>query len=188
MGLRQEELAAKSGVSKQSIGRFERGERSPKIQAAEKLAAVLAVDPQWLLFGTGKAPPGLGSGDRRVGDESQVELVPVLSNRGSAESWPITAAERGAIGGEVRAVVVEDDAMSPLYGPGDLVFFDASDTDYADGLRVIRLGDRILVRRLQLTQKGARILGESAAYAPLEVKREDFVVLGRVARAWKRGP
>lgn len=39
--LTQAELAAKTGISRVSVTRYETGERSPSIKAAQKLAAAL---------------------------------------------------------------------------------------------------------------------------------------------------
>ena len=49
-GLTQSELAAKLGIPYQSIGQWERGLRSPKIETLQKIAEALGVEP-WELMG-----------------------------------------------------------------------------------------------------------------------------------------
>lgn len=49
-GLTQSELAEKLGIPYQSIGQWERGLRSPKIETLQKIAEALGVEP-WQLMG-----------------------------------------------------------------------------------------------------------------------------------------
>lgn len=49
-GLTQSELAEKLGIPYQSIGQWERGLRSPKIETLQKIAEALGVEP-WELMG-----------------------------------------------------------------------------------------------------------------------------------------
>lgn len=53
LGLTQDQLADRAGVSASSITAWERGINIPTATGVTKLADVLAVDVQWLLVGTG---------------------------------------------------------------------------------------------------------------------------------------
>jgi len=50
-GLSQSELAAKAGSNKQTISRYERGERDPTVATVNKLAAALQITVTELLNG-----------------------------------------------------------------------------------------------------------------------------------------
>lgn len=50
-GITQAELANKLGIAYQSIGQWERGLRTPKIETLRKIAEVLGMDVNWLMNG-----------------------------------------------------------------------------------------------------------------------------------------
>lgn len=49
-GLSQEQLAGEAGIAMRHVGRIERGESSPTVDALGKLASVLEVHPSELLM------------------------------------------------------------------------------------------------------------------------------------------
>jgi SOS-response transcriptional repressor LexA len=51
LGLTQEELARKLGVTRSAVAHYVQGTRHPPLKQMVKLAAVLNVDPAWLQFG-----------------------------------------------------------------------------------------------------------------------------------------
>jgi transcriptional regulator with XRE-family HTH domain len=51
-GISQEELAAKLGTKGPAIGRYERDEMKPSIEAATKMAKILGVSLDWLVGNT----------------------------------------------------------------------------------------------------------------------------------------
>ena len=48
-GLTQEEVAERAGLNRNYVGMLEREENSPTVDMLEKLAAVLQVEPEFLL-------------------------------------------------------------------------------------------------------------------------------------------
>lgn len=51
-------LARAMGVSEVTVGRWERGEKEPGLERFARLAAVLGVTPEWLVFGAGERSSG----------------------------------------------------------------------------------------------------------------------------------
>jgi len=56
--LSQEEFAAQLAVHKNTIGKYERGERQPEAEVLARLRSELGVDVNWLLTGEGAMRPG----------------------------------------------------------------------------------------------------------------------------------
>jgi len=54
----QPEFALQLGVSKNTIGHYERGERRPEAEVLTRMREVLGVDINWLLTGEGEMRPG----------------------------------------------------------------------------------------------------------------------------------
>jgi transcriptional regulator with XRE-family HTH domain len=66
-GVLQEEFAKKISISKSSVGRFEREERSPDIEDLNKiLTAYPEINPAWLLTGEGQVKKELGNINERI--------------------------------------------------------------------------------------------------------------------------
>jgi len=56
--LSQDEFATRLGVHKNTIGKYERGERQPEAEILSRLRSELGVDVNWLLTGEGEMRPG----------------------------------------------------------------------------------------------------------------------------------
>jgi transcriptional regulator with XRE-family HTH domain len=105
--LSQAELARRIGRHQTAIGPYERDEYMPSRDVVEKLAAALATSPEYLQFG--RTPyrsslPRLGRLDG-AGQLSPAGRAPTLA----------LAEER------LLALVVDDDAMLPVFRPGQTV-------------------------------------------------------------------
>src|SRR3990167_8203680 len=55
LGMTQEMLAGKMGVTRGAITHYLAGRRMPPLKQFQKLAAILKADPAWLQFGTARA-------------------------------------------------------------------------------------------------------------------------------------
>lgn len=151
-GLSRAQVAERSGYSLSGIGALENGQNNILPDAASKLAPIVNVSPEWLLYGREAAkPPG-----RR--------LVPVVGyvGAGSAAHYYATADERGEMveapdGSSAATVAAEIRGVS--LGPaldGWLVFYDDARSpvtpDLFGQLCVVGLpDDRILVKVLRYT-------------------------------------
>ena len=86
----------------------------------------------------------------------------------------------------LSAILVAGDSMEPLLRDGDEILVDRTPRPMRDGIHVVRVGDALLVKRVQTGVPGRLIL-ESAnpAYRPIELDLREVEVIGRVV--WKSG-
>jgi phage repressor protein C with HTH and peptisase S24 domain len=94
--------------------------------------------------------------------------------------------EQGFEAGQLSAIRVSGDSMEPLLRDGDEVLVDERPRPFRDGVHVVRLDDRLLVKRV--TSQGAgrySLLSQNLAYPPLTVSGEEMEIIGRVV--WKSG-
>ena len=86
----------------------------------------------------------------------------------------------------LSAIQVAGDSMEPLLRDGDEILVDRSPRPLRDGIHVVRVGEALLVKRVQTGVPGRLIL-ESAnpAYRPIELDPREIEVIGRVV--WKSG-
>ncbi|MFM5930045.1 MAG: helix-turn-helix transcriptional regulator [Novosphingobium sp.] len=88
--------------------------------------------------------------------------------------------------GQLSAISVVGDSMEPVLRDGDDILVDQRPRPLHDGIHVVRVGESLLVKRVQ-TGAGGRIVLESAnpAYRPIELSADEVQVIGRVV--WKGG-
>ena len=86
----------------------------------------------------------------------------------------------------LSAIVVAGDSMEPLLRDGDEILVDRTPRPLRDGIHVVRVGEALLVKRVQTGVPGRLILeSQNPAYRPIEVEPSEVEVLGRVV--WKSG-
>ena len=86
----------------------------------------------------------------------------------------------------LSAIAVEGDSMDPLLRDGDEILVDASPRPLRDGVHVVRVGDALLVKRLEVAGPGVIVLKSvNHAYDPVELAPAEIEVVGRVV--WKAG-
>jgi phage repressor protein C with HTH and peptisase S24 domain len=69
---------------------------------------------------------------------------------------------------------------------GDEILVDRTLRPLRDGIHVVRAGDALLVKRVELGRPGViTLVSDNPAYRPLELPPEDVEVIGRVV--WKSG-
>ncbi len=86
----------------------------------------------------------------------------------------------------LSAIAVAGDSMEPLLRDGDEILVDRTPRPLRDGIHVIRVGDALMVKRLQSGLPGLLVLeSENPAYRSIELPPEDVTVIGRVV--WKSG-
>lgn len=86
----------------------------------------------------------------------------------------------------LSAIAVAGDSMEPLLRDGDEILVDRTPRPLRDGVHVVRVGETLLVKRVQTGIPGRLVL-ESAnpAYRPIELDPGEVEVIGRVV--WKSG-
>jgi phage repressor protein C with HTH and peptisase S24 domain len=76
--------------------------------------------------------------------------------------------------------------MEATLRDGDEILVDRTQRAWRDGIHVVRSGDALLVKRLDLSRPGTvTLLSDNKAYAPVELPAGDVEVIGRVV--WKSG-
>lgn len=88
---------------------------------------------------------------------------------------------------------IEGDSMEPSLRPGDVVLVDRTHiAPKRDGIYVIRMGDSLLVKRLQrLPNHRLKVTSDNPAYEPFEISLDfdldnEFEVIGRVIWSGRR--
>jgi len=94
--------------------------------------------------------------------------------------------EQGFDAACLSAIRVSGDSMEPLLRDGDEVLVDERTSPFRDGIYVVRLDERLLVKRVA-AQGGGRysLLSQNLAYPPIVVGADDIEIVGRVV--WKSG-
>lgn len=88
--------------------------------------------------------------------------------------------------GMLSAISVAGDSMEPLLRDGDEILVDRAPRALRDGIHVVRVGDTLLVKRVQTGIPGKIVLESvNIAYRPIELAAGEVQVIGRVV--WKSG-
>ena len=94
--------------------------------------------------------------------------------------------EQGLEGRMLSAIRVEGDSMEGTLRDGDEILVDRSPRPLRDGIHVVRTGEVLLVKRIDLGQPGlVTLVSDNPAYRPIALPPEDVEVIGRVV--WKSG-
>ncbi|MDE2435293.1 MAG: LexA family transcriptional regulator [Sphingomonadales bacterium] len=94
--------------------------------------------------------------------------------------------EQGLDPAHLSAIRVEGDSMEGTLRDGDEILVDRTPRPLRDGIHVVRAGDALLVKRLDIAQPGKVVLvSDNPAYRPIELLPEEVQVVGRVV--WKSG-
>ncbi|MDE2302006.1 MAG: transcriptional regulator [Sphingomonadales bacterium] len=87
---------------------------------------------------------------------------------------------------QLSAILVTGDSMEPLLRDGDEILVDRSPRPLGNGIYVIRVGEALMVKRLDVAQPGRiGLISDNAVYPPLWLAPEEVAVTGRVV--WKSG-
>ena len=76
--------------------------------------------------------------------------------------------------------------MQPVLANGDEVLVDRAPRPPREGVHVVRVGDALLVKRLDFGRPGrVTLTSANPIYPPQDLPREDVTIIGRVV--WKSG-
>ena len=169
------------------------------------------VNPEWLLKGVGPPYPG-GGGWREATVSTNVDdryvLLPLYNVAGGAgegnsvdteEVEDLLAFKQDWITRELRAspdnlslIYVQGESMMPTLNPGDVIRIERNlQRNTSDGIYVIRMGEALLIKRLQFLPEGEiNVTSDNEAYQPYRVSlnndAESFDIIGRVVWAGRR--
>ena len=193
----------------------------PTADLLSAVASHTDVSPDWLLSGDGPTYRGggmvqgtaIGGRNTAIGaDSSQMDaqyvLLPLYGVQGSAgegrhvgeeEVEDLLAFKRDWITRELRSspddlslIYVQGESMAPTLSPGDVILVERNQNyTISDGIYVIRMGDALLVKRLQFLPEGElNVSSDNPSYHPFRVRlreeMEDFGIIGRVLWAGRR--
>ncbi len=212
MGMSQRAIAERIGISLKMISRYEGDKSVPSGDVLAKLAAIGA-DVLYILTGKRADGPPARAGDEPVGRASArhaFAYLPLYGIEASAGYGTPVEHERvrewlafrtdwlrrefGITSPEaLQLVMVTGDSMEPTLHEGDVVMIDLREHARTprEGLFVVRIGDGVMVKRLQWAGKGRlRLTSDNPAYDPIEVAlndpSEDVAIIGRVVWIAKR--
>lgn len=94
--------------------------------------------------------------------------------------------EQGLSPSMLSAIRVEGDSMEATLRDGDEILVDRTPRPLRDGIHVVRTGDALLVKRLDLGRPGViALVSDNPAYGRIELRPDEVEVIGRVV--WKSG-
>lgn len=86
----------------------------------------------------------------------------------------------------LSAIRVEGDSMEGTLRDGDEILVDRSPRPLRDGIHVVRAGEALLVKRIDLGRPGIiTLVSDNPAYQPIALSPGEVEVIGRVV--WKSG-
>lgn len=155
-GIDESELGAPEDISSASPGKAPRGDW---------------VDVPRLALGASAGPGAVAIEERQVGAFR------------FAMRW---LREQGLDPAMLSAIRVEGDSMETTLRDGDEILVDRTPRPLRDGIHVVRTGDALLVKRLDLAVPGKfALVSDNPAYRTIELAPDDVEVIGRVV--WKSG-
>ena len=195
-GLTHEQVAQALGVSRQAVTRWASG-AAPTLSNLRRLAELLGVSVSLLTGENIVVIDEKGEPSSRVGETSDLVLIPVLDVYGScggggnpgddlspvqligvspsaASSWP------GVTGvNNLHIIHTLGDSMEPTLKRGSSAVIDKNQTTIlADGIYCLQAETRIFIKRVQVT-----LLSDNKMYPPQTIPREiadTITVVGRL--------
>ena len=212
----QSGFAKSLGIHKNTLIRYEKGERLPDAEFVLKMHLVYKISPLWLLTGQGvirrshesiksqlEEAKGTRLGDI---DKSEFALVPFYDVGVSAghgayiEQEPVKAqiafrrdwlSQNGFNVHNLMSLTARGDSMEPAIGDGDLLLVDTSQRDVVeDGIYILKMNNRLLAKRLQRLFDGTIVIkSDNPAYERQVVPpsaANQLEVIGRVVWAGRK--
>lgn len=191
-GLSHRELARRLGTTHVTVSNWIKGASEPNEEGLEKLCEFFSVTPAYIKYGDGNAPIG----QTIITDD--VISIPLINASVSCGYGYLNDSElilirfvRVSIGfirrycpaANLRALQIMTtfgDSMEPTLSEGDSVIVDVSEkTVKRDGLYVLRIGDGLFVKRIQVIPRGLRLISDNPLYHPINSTEEEVEVIGR---------
>ena len=183
-GVRQVDIAERSGLDKGKISRYVSGKTKPNAEALAKIALAMGVDAAWL---AGEGPDG-DPADLMTRDY-KFQAVPVVGR--VAAGTPIFAVEN-----QVDTIMVHDnrtglfglrvvgDSMSPRIMDGDLVIVYQQDSAEDGDIIVALVDDEATCKVIKKSPWGVSLIPFNSSYAPFvftEAEAEERLrIVGKV--------
>nr|WP_320050243.1 LexA family transcriptional regulator [uncultured Desulfuromonas sp.] len=184
------DFATRFGVSKSTLGRYEKGISQPDAGFLTRICQQLLVCPQWLLMGGEKpcqpfvkdCPSGVcDNGNPTCIVRDYADLSSFKTFMDFFQNWVI---DQGFEVDKLLSVRVTGDSMAPTFAAGSLVLVDMNQAELAaDAIFAIRQDDKIVVRRLQKMVNGdIHVKTDNPRYEDQVVRDESLAILDIVGR------
>ena len=149
-----------------------------ELGAPEDISPALPSKPRGEWVDVPRLPLGASAGPGLLPGEE----LPIGAFRFSAR-W---LREQGLDPAQLSAIRVEGDSMEATLRDGDEILVDRTPRGWRDGIHVVRSGDALMVKRLDLGRPGVvALISDNPAYRTIELEPGEVEVIGRVV--WKSG-
>ena len=149
-----------------------------ELGAPEDISPALPSKPRGEWVDVPRLPLGASAGPGLLPGEE----LPIGAFRFSAR-W---LREQGLDPAQLSAIRVEGDSMEATLRDGDEILVDRSPRNWRDGIHVVRSGDALMVKRLDLGRPDVvALISDNPAYRTIELEPGEVEVIGRVV--WKSG-
>lgn len=177
LNMRAQELSDRSGVAKASISQYINGTHKPSNVSAGKMAAVLDVDPLWLM--------GFD-----VPMKAKTPVYEVAAGEGRMNDGYPTEEKYLVLADDERLVTVYGDSMEPTLLDGDdVVIKEQNYLSGNDNIYLVKInGYDTTLKRVRKQEDGLVLIGDNInVYAPHfytadQVKELPVTIEGRVIR------
>ncbi len=201
----RDEFAVALAVSRNTLMRYEQGQRRPDSEFLQRLCMSEQVDPAWLLLGKSESP-SISSDLTDQTLSGEFALLPLYNVEVSAgfgaaidHEYPATRLafrrdwlqKMGLYADKVLTLLASGDSMEPSIRAGDVLMVDrAQQRLVKDAIYIIRQNNLLYVKRVQRLYDGSvRISSDNKAYAEEVIPRTDLDCLEIVGRVvWSAGP
>lgn len=191
-GLTYRELARRLDTSHVTVSNWVNGTSEPTGDRLEKFCEFFSVTPAYVKFGDGNAPTGqtiisddvvsipqinasVSCGYGYLNDQELILIRFVRVSLGFIRRYCPAANLRA-----LQIMTAFGDSMEPTLSEGDSVIVDVSEKAVKrDGMYVVRIGDGLFVKRLQITPKGLRLISDNPLYHPIDCAEDEIEVIGR---------
>jgi len=186
-----EAFATQLGVHKNTLARYEKGERQPEAEFLRRVSELKGIDPGWLLLGrriSGDLSDDFAylpryDVDAAAGAGALVERAEVIEHLPFRKDWIRLHLRRDPR--HLVLIQARGDSMVPTIADGDLLFVDISEPRIGpDAIYALGLLERLIIKRVQVRATGRVILrSDNPRYEPEELDAhtaESLRVLGEV--------
>ncbi|KAB2888880.1 MAG: helix-turn-helix transcriptional regulator [Desulfobulbaceae bacterium] len=184
------------GIHRNTLPRYESGERTPDADFLEAICRAYNVNPSWLLLGEGPMTGGVTTLQPK-GDESSFDLIPMVETELSAGGGAFVQSEdvkghyafrkewiRKVASGPKDMVLMRvfGNSMYPTIQDGDTVMIDTNRKKIVEGgLFALRFDQTVMIKRLSFRTGGKiQIISDNREYQPYEADMQDIHIIGQV--------
>lgn len=186
--LTQDELSKKMGISRSTIGMYEKGAREPDFETLELIADFFNVDIDYLLGRTSKttyipnSQTGKGTSINIYGRVAAGIPLEMIEDIIDTEEIPEDLAKTG----EFFGLVIKGDSMLPYICDGDIVIIRCQeDAESGDTIIAAVNGNDATCKRLRKYRDGIELIANNPSYEPMyfsneEINEKPVKILGKV--------